>query len=640
MRICFNNSIRLVSGATLATLLNLSLGACSPVTLEPDTDTDGSGDGTAGDETGGASSGASGAEGGSGSEDNVPAACIDLEPRVLGVLENTCAKCHGGGSPAQGGIDYILDLDALISENKVNPGSPEDSRIYVRMAATDSPMPPLSEMQRPTENDIKSVEAWIRQCAGVQSCADQEFISTSTMLDLISNDLNSADVNILAVPFTRYFSFVHLHNAGYCDAEIDIFRHALSKLVNSLSLETKIVAPVPIDPDRLIYRIDIRDYDWDRDLGEGKFALSEPSFYFNDPAELLKTFEDRWEMIADQNPYNIEYEGEQAEKIKADAKTDFPIMQGDAFIDVSTRSPLYYDILSIPDNRIALELSFGIDIVQNLSDERAQDNDKVARAAFHVSDVSDFHRVIERHEFPGASNRSYWLSFDFSSQAGDKNVFTKPFDFNFDGGEAIFNLQNGMQAYLLVDAAGVRINEAPTNIVRDKNQKDGIVRNGISCIGCHSSGMIKAQDDLRWEVDAGQAGTIFPAEVLDEIRRVYPLREEFTTLLDIDTQRFLTAMTTAKVPTETPKEPLITTFLAFDENVTLRRAAAELGLTEQELSKDLGKLSEDLNDLSKTDGNVLRPDFSANFAESACTLNRGRTRACPSSDPQNPTTGN
>jgi hypothetical protein len=73
--------------------------------------------------------------------------------------------------------------------------------------------------------------------------------------------------------FTRYFSFVHLHNAGWCDAEIEPFRQALSKLVNSLSQETMIKAPQAIDDQKLIFRIDISDYLWDRPASSDQQAV-------------------------------------------------------------------------------------------------------------------------------------------------------------------------------------------------------------------------------------------------------------------------------------------------------------------------------------------------------------------------------
>jgi hypothetical protein len=260
-------STRRIALPSLITLTTLALAACSPVVLPgDDTDTDagtGTGDGTA-DDTGAEESG--GAEDGS-SPSDVPTACIDLEPRVLAVFEANCAKCHGAGSPAQGGIDYILDLDLLMAQSKVIPGNPEESRVYDRMSAAMSPMPPTSETQRPTAADIESVGKWIDECAGVQSCAEQPFISRDQILTKINQDLSTVDLQ--ALPFTRYFSFVHLHNAGWCDAEIEPFRQALAKLVNSLSQETQIKAPVAIDDQRLIYRIDISDYDWDADVIDG-----------------------------------------------------------------------------------------------------------------------------------------------------------------------------------------------------------------------------------------------------------------------------------------------------------------------------------------------------------------------------------
>lgn len=194
-------STRAISGAALATLITLSFGACSPVKLGDDTDATGStgGSGSAGEDSN--SSGGAETDGDSG--ESVPSACVDLEPRVLGVLETKCAKCHGPGSANQGGINYILDFGELIAQNKVVPGDAETSRIYARMVAAMNPMPPVTEKQRPTQLDQDIVKAWIDQCAGVQSCADQKFISRDEVLIQINQDLGS--VNLEAKPFTRYF---------------------------------------------------------------------------------------------------------------------------------------------------------------------------------------------------------------------------------------------------------------------------------------------------------------------------------------------------------------------------------------------------------------------------------------------------
>ena len=35
---------------------------------------------------------------------------------------------------------------------------------------------------------------------------------------------------------TRYLSFAHLHGAGFCEPQLEGYRHALAKLINHLSL--------------------------------------------------------------------------------------------------------------------------------------------------------------------------------------------------------------------------------------------------------------------------------------------------------------------------------------------------------------------------------------------------------------------
>ncbi|MBA3548984.1 MAG: hypothetical protein H0T76_21080 [Nannocystis sp.] len=644
--------IRAISGAALATVISLSFGACSPVKLSDDTEATDTTDSAA---TDGISSGGSGSEsGGAEGGEAVPTACVELAPRILGVLETNCAKCHGPGSSGQGGIDYILDVQRLIETDKVVPGDPEASRIYARMVSPASPMPPVAEMKRPSDTDIESIGKWIEQCAGVQSCGDQAFIDKDTMLKAISTDLSSSDaISSENRKFIRYFSFVHLHNAGWCDSEIELFRQSLSKTVNSLSQETQIKPPVAIDTQRLIFRVDISDYDWDRDDGEDAPRLSEPSFYFRRneteiAQELGKTFADKWEMIADQNPYNVEFLGQTAEDIKNDTETKFPIMQGDAFIDAATRSPLYYDILGIPgrSGRLlesdlpcanvndCLETQLGINIIADIKDELENNKAKVARAGFHESDVSDFNRVIERHLFANANNRAFWISYDFASESGFSNIGVHPLDFDFDGGEIIFNLPNGMQAYMLTDKKGTRLNEGPINIVQDESQKDFLVRNGVSCMGCHSAGMIKVQDDIGHELRQGLTETQFDDLEKDQIRRLYPTRDEFDVHLEEDIRRFNESLTLAGVEVGGAKEPIITSFLSFDENVGLRRSGAEFMLREQVMAKDVGRLSPDLLELTKTGGTVQRQDFTSNYAASACILNLGLTRCCPNKTDQ------
>ena len=424
----------------------------------------------------------------------------------------------------------------------------------------------------------------------------------------------------------------------------EVFREALSKLVNSLSHGILIKPPVAIDKDRLIYRIDIGDYKWEAVEGK-QFRLSEPSFYFPEDDISTRAFTDVWEMIADQNPYTIEYLGDVAINIKTQTHTNVPIMPGEAFLDAASRSPLYYDILGIPlrSARLraedppcgakgtpeeCLETQLNIDILADIAKEFDQNTDIVGRAGFKESKVSDFNRVVERHLFNDTNNRVFWISYDFKSQTGLKNILTHPLDFDFDGGEIIFSLENGLQGYMLTNAAGGRLNDGPTEIVQDPSQEDQIVRNGVSCMGCHSAGMLAANDDIRAGLDAGMTGTLFDDTTKGLIRDLYPTREDFKLLQQEDTDRFNLSLSKAGVTLGGEEEPVLTTFLSFDEDVTLRRVGAEYDLNETDMLKNLGKLGDDLSDLAEG-ASIHRKDFTENFRVGACILKIGCTRTCP-----------
>ena len=119
---------------------------------------------------------------------------------------------------------------------------------------------------------------------------------------------------------------------------------------------------------------------------------------------------------------------------------------------------------------------------------------RVWRAGFNNSGVSKNNRVVERHQ---SQHGAYWKSYDFAGNAGVQNIFTHPTPSNTTAVRLVFNLPNGLQAYYISDKLGNRIDEAPTTIVSNPEERDGIVRNGISCIGCHTEGMKTFEDVVR-----------------------------------------------------------------------------------------------------------------------------------------------
>lgn len=127
--------------------------------------------------------------------------------------------------------------------------------------------------------------------------------------------------------------------------------------------------------------------------------------------------------------------------------------------------------------------------------------------------------MIERH---AAHNGYFWTSYDFAGNRQKQDLFEFPLGpggpggFDPDGGETIFSLPNGFQAYFLNNAKGESLDKGPTTIVRDLSRKDLAVTNGISCMGCHDQGMRKAKDDIRASVLGGRT---FSKDVKDRCRR-------------------------------------------------------------------------------------------------------------------------
>ena len=133
-------------------------------------------------------------------------------------------------------------------------------------------------------------------------------------------------------------------------------------------------------------------------------------------------------------------------------------VRADWFVCTATLPPLYEDFLGLPFDLKALEDRLEVNARADLDEGRA------VRAGMTVSGVSRNNRVVERHP---AKYGAYWLSFDFRTSKAQENLFRDPLDLKPAGGEVIFHLPNGLQGYALADAAGNRLEAAPTEIVTD-----------------------------------------------------------------------------------------------------------------------------------------------------------------------------
>ncbi len=160
------------------------------------------------------------------------------------VLKRTCYRCHGENGTDEGGFHFVLSRNKLISSGFVVPNNPKDSFLLERIVSTDSPMPPEGESPRPSKAEITGIESWIRQGAKpFDDAPTTPFITPDQFHKLIAQDLNRVPKKDRV--YARYFSVTHLSNAGFADEEIQIYRAALGKLLNSLSWNRKLATPRP-----------------------------------------------------------------------------------------------------------------------------------------------------------------------------------------------------------------------------------------------------------------------------------------------------------------------------------------------------------------------------------------------------------
>ena len=511
----------------------------------------------------------------------------NLAQQAYTIFEQSCLNCHGEhGAYTE---EIVIEHLALIETGAVVPGKPLESELYRRLLeGNPAKRMPLGQPQL-SAAAILTVGNWIQ--AGAPdwkdtSQAEGRFITPEEMLDSIQNHVSS--LSPFDRPFARYFTMTHLYNAGETTEARHAYQRALSKLVNSLSWGREVIRPQPIDPVETIFYIDLRDYEWE--IGTN-----------------------RWTLIEQVYPYNIEFDAptqtnlrEKLTHLRQEMDCEVPFIHVDWFLATASLPPLYHDILGFPETDRELEARLEVNVVENIRNAAGK---RVWRAGFSDSGVSNHNRVVERHT---SRYGAYWKSYDFAGSVGTQNIFTHPLSFTHDGGEIIFNLPNGLQAYLLVDAGGNRLDAAPINIVSNPAASDPTVRNGHSCIGCHTEGMKTFEDGVRAVVEKNPNPPFDKARAL----QLYTEQSVLDGLVLKDTERYQRALEAAG-DVFGGIEPVQRFYEAFQGPLDAAHAAAAVGLgTEAFLQRIQGNAGlQNLGLLVLENGTMKRDTWTEQFSE-------------------------
>jgi mono/diheme cytochrome c family protein len=472
-----------------------------------------------------------------------------LGAQAKAILQTHCAACHAGGSAVKGGFGFVLDRDLLVNRALVAPGQTSESELFLRVQQ--GTMPPKSSKTRPSAAEVRVLQRWIEAGAPAFDAAN---VSAKPMTPTEATDAILADLQRLDPRRHRFIRYLTLSHFAYAERpakDLDTLREAAGKLLNSLSWHPRITKPEPIDAGATILRIDLRAYKWNAGM---------------------------WDRLATAYPYRLQTTAE-SKALAGITGTEVAALRADWFVANASRPPFYHDLLQLPTGDRALERLLQVDVLADIQD------DAIQRAGFNDSGVSKNNRMLERHD---AAYGTYWRSYDFSNNNARQNLFEHPLgpntgatSFQPAGGEMIFHLPNGLQAYMLVDGKGKRIDKGPTEIVADPRRPDQRVETGISCMSCHARGLLVKADQVRGHVEKNAA--VFGKDIVDTVRATHPTKAKFQAQIEEDNVRYVRALERFGL-CDPDQEPVNLITQRFEGTLDGATAAAELGLKPAEFA--------------------------------------------------------
>jgi hypothetical protein len=451
--------------------------------------------------------------------------------------------------------------------NKYNgAGNVNSSSLYRLVASGQMPDAYIGKIpQEEREEILSAISDWIgKGSPSLEATVAAPAKDPSYALKFIEADLRKQ----VSPKDVRYISLVHLFDNPATQNQVLSHRQAVAKVCNSVSWGPALSAPVALDKEGLVLRIKLSDYNWSQT---------------------------KWKELERLYPYSLDHwnVGGAARgmisEISASTGSRTPILRGDWLINQLTTSQTYAYFLDLPSTDGALEKLLKINVVQNLKSNTA------VRGGLFTSGISRNNRVIERHEIPEGGY--YWKTYDFENEVGRRNLQEFPMDFEKQSSEILFSLPNGLQAYMIVNQYGQRIDSEPVSVVSDIEQPNRSVTNGVSCMRCHDRGLIAKEDQIGTKENLSQ----FDEKQRLQIKGLYrpaELQKAFAS----DSAKFQRALSKLAIG---PIEPVRVVTALYNDLVHRDQILSELGISENKL-KEISTVASSNVDLTLVDQLVNR----------------------------------
>jgi hypothetical protein len=207
--------------------------------------------------------------------------------------------------------------------------------------------------------------------------------------------------------------------------------------------------------------------------------------------------------------------------------------------------------------------------------------------------------------------------------------------FDFHGFEYQFMRPNGLQGFATVGTnAFISDSKVPNQIAlansnavfaRDDETGAQIVIQPLSCLSCHSRGLIPKDDKVREYVNSNTGnGKRFTAEQQDKANRIYIEKEAFRSQIEAD-NKIITDAITATGAKVSEQEPIVTTYKTFVNRASIEIVAGNVGVPVADLVRILDAaqqsnvaaeqaMARDLTSLRTSGGEIQRNVLEANLA--------------------------
>lgn len=203
-----------------------------------------------------------------------------------------------------------------------------------------------------------------------------------------------------------------------------------------------------------------------------------------------------------------------------------------------------------------------------------------------------------------------------------KNIREADKAFDFHGFEYQFMRPNGLQGFATVATnAFITDFKVPSNeafkttraVFATTDDLQKVVVQPLSCLSCHSRGLIDKRDAVNPFIKANTGVGGFTAEQVAKADRIYVAPDKFTDRLERDNKTIQAAITATGAQLS-DEEPNVAAYKRFDSRVKLEVLAADIGMTPENLRKLIAaaqgtvdqNVYNDLIALTVNGGDVLR----------------------------------